>query len=415
MRPLLLLGAFGLLTAADPVITADHRDGTYAVGETVTWTISGLAAEAAPGYSVKAGGRTVMNQGTLHPVNGTATVQTTLSAPGTALLTVATGEKTNVYGGAVADWPHIAPAVPAPADFDDFWKAKIADLQAIPADPVLESVPCDDAGVDLWKITMANIHGSRINGYLARPKGQAPCPAQLVVQWAGVYPLDKGWAVGQAHNGWLTLNIIAHDLPVDREKAFYDDLKAGALKDYSHLGANDREQSYFLRMYLSCYRAADYLAGRDDWNHRTFLVSGGSQGGLQAIMTAGLHPAVTVATANVPAGCDHHGGTVGRSPGWPNWVAGTTGTEAEARMKAAAYFDVVNFAARVKVPVLVGVGLIDTTCPPAGIFAAFNQLGGPKRLVIMPAADHAKVHDAFYTVRNAWFMAARDGKTLPLD
>jgi cephalosporin-C deacetylase-like acetyl esterase len=413
MRPFLLLGLAGALAAADLTITADHRDGTYAVGETVTWTIAGLAADAAPAYTVKSGGRTLTAQGTLHPVDGTATVQASLPGPGTLLLTVATGDKTSAWGGAAVDWPHIAAAAPAPVDFDDFWKEKIATLQAIPADPVLESVPSGNPRVDLWKISMANINGSRINGYLARPTGTTACPAQLVVQWAGVYPLDKNWAVSQANHGWLTLNILAHDLPVDREKAYYDSLKEGALKDYSHIGAHDRERSYFLRMYLSCYRAADYLAGRSDWNRQTLLVAGGSQGGLQAIVTAALHPAVTVATADVPAGCDHAGGLVGRAPGWPNWVAGATGTEAEARLKAAAYFDVVNFASRVKAPVLVGVGLIDTVCPPAGVIAMFHQLGGPKRLVIMPTAEHAKGREAFQPVRNAWFLAARDGKPLP--
>ncbi len=415
MRPLLLLSVLGLLTAADPTITDDHRDGIYSVGEAVTWTITGLAADATPAYSVKAGGRTVTAQGTLHPVDGTATVQASLATPGTLLLTVATGEKTSVWGGAVVDWQHITPAASTPTDFDDFWKTKIAALQAIPAAPVLESVPSGNPRVDLWKISMANINGSHINGYLARPKGTSACPAQLVVQWAGVYPLDKNWAVSQADNGWLTLNILAHDLPVDHEKAYYDNLKEGALKDYPHIGANDRDQSYFLRMYLSCYRAADYLAERADWNHQTFLVAGGSQGGLQAIVTAALHPAVTVATADVPAGCDHAGGLAGRAPGWPNWVAGATGTEAEARLKAAAYFDVVNFAPRVKTPVLVGVGLIDSTCPPAGVIAMFNQLGGPKRLVIMPMAEHVKGRESFQPIRNAWFKAARDGKTLPME
>jgi cephalosporin-C deacetylase-like acetyl esterase len=301
-----------------------------------------------------------------------------------------------------------------PRRFDAFWKGKIGELQAVPAAPVLEPVATDDAKVDLWKITLANINGTHINGYLARPKGDAPCPAQLIVQWAGVYPLDKNFAIGQARSGWLSLNIIAHDLPVDREKAFYEELKTGALNDYPHIGANDRNKSYFLRMYLSCYRAADYLAGRADWNRQTLAVTGSSQGGLQAIVTAALHPAVTTVVAEVPAGCDHAGMKVGRAPGWPTWVGTVSGAEAEARLKAAGYYDVVNFAARVKVPTLIGMGLIDTTCPPAGVFAMANNLSGSKHLVIIPTADHAKGRESFQPTRNAWLTAARDGNPLPL-
>ena len=408
-----LLTLAGLLAAAELAITPDHTDGIYAPGAPVTWTITGGTDGSTLPYTVKAGGRTMVASGTLRFVAGTATVQASLTTPGTLLLTVPTGEKTHAWGGAVIDWPHIKPARPAPADFDAFWQAKIAALQHVPAAPVLEPVATNDPKVDLWKITLGNINGSRINGYLARPKGDAPCPAQLIVQWAGVYPLDQNWAIGQARNGWLTLNILAHDLPVDREKSFYDALKDGALKDYSHLGANDREQSYFLRMYLSCYRAADYLATRPDWNQKALAVTGGSQGGLQAIVTAALHPAVTAVMADVPAGCDHAGMLVGRAPGWPSWVAGATGAEAEARLTAAGYYDVVNFAAKVQDPTLVGVGLIDTTCPAAGVIAMFNTLAGTKRLIIMPTAEHVKGREPFQAHRNAWLTAVRDGKPLP--
>jgi cephalosporin-C deacetylase len=65
---------------------------------------------------------------------------------------------------------------------------------------------------------------------------------------------------------------------------------ATTLKDYVSIGNDDRDKSYFLRMYLSCYRAADYLAHRPDWDGRTLVVTGTSQGGMQAIVTAGLHP-----------------------------------------------------------------------------------------------------------------------------
>ena len=56
--------------------------------------------------------------------------------------------------------------------------------------------------------------------------------------------------------------------------------------------------------------------------------------------------------------------------------------------ETARYFDGVNFAARVKCPALIGLGLIDTTSPPSGVFAAINQLQGPKEVVVMPEANH---------------------------
>jgi cephalosporin-C deacetylase-like acetyl esterase len=403
-----LLAVAGL-SAVELSIAPDRADGVYAAGEPVTWTIT--AKDAAPAdlaYTVKSGGMVEIAAGTLRFADGKATVKASLDGPGTLLLGVPHDGKQS-FGGAAYDWQKIPVSAPEPKDFDEFWQAKLAELAKVPVDPVLEPVESGVAGVKLWKITMGNIRGTKIHGYFARPEGDAPCPAMLAVQWAGVYPLDKNWSVGPAKNGWMVLNLIAHDLPVDEPKAFYEQQAAGPLKDYTRIGRDDRDTSYFLRMYLSCYRGADYLVTRPDWDRKTLLVQGGSQGGLQSVMTAGLHPAVTTITANVPAGCDHTGALVKRTPGWPFWTTGDQKT-----VTASTYYDVVNFARRIKCPVLIGMGLIDTTCSPAGVFAMINQIQAPKRVVIMPTADHSKPHDQYYAVFGPWWNAAKDGRPLPL-
>ena len=75
--------------------------------------------------------------------------------------------------------------------------------------------------IDYWKITLDNIRGTHIQGQLARPKQGDKFPALLIVQWAGVYPLQKSWVTDRAGEGWLVLNIDAHDLPIDEPADFY--------------------------------------------------------------------------------------------------------------------------------------------------------------------------------------------------
>ncbi|MEI7728119.1 MAG: acetylxylan esterase [Verrucomicrobiota bacterium] len=403
---LLLIPAGGV--AANLTITPDHADGCYAVSESVTWTVTGGTAETALPYTVRAGGLTEVAKGTLSFTDGKTKVTAKLDRPGALLLTVALDEKKKVRGGAAVAWPEIKPSAPEPADFDSFWKEKLKELAAIPTNPLLEEVDSGVPEIRLWKITMDNIRGTKIHGYLARSKGESPLPAMLQVQYAGVYALQKDWVLGPAKNGWLALNIMAHDLPVDREKSFYEAQSNGPLKDYTTQGADDRDKSYFLRMYLSCYRAVDYLAGRSDWNKSTLVVQGGSQGGMQGLITAGLQPAVTVVTVDVPAGCDQTGGLVGRAIGFPWWTGNA------ARTKTSGYYDPVNFAKRIRCPALVGMGLCDTICPPEGVFAMYNQITAPKRLVIMPAAEHVGWHAAYDTVRNSWWKAAASGTSLPM-
>ncbi|MDA3959775.1 MAG: acetylxylan esterase, partial [Planctomycetota bacterium] len=363
-----------------------------------------------------AGARTELEAGDLTLVAGKATVSLAASRVGSLLLEVSYANNRG-RGGAVCDWPAIQPSADEPVDFDAFWASKIAELTAVPVNAQLERVEVDPE-VDYWLITMDNIRGSKIYGQLAMPKKRdGPLPAYLQVQWAGVYGLRHEWVAHQAKRGFLALNIIAHDLPINKDEAFYAELKAGALKDYPAIGFDDREASYFLRMYLSCYRAANYLAMHPDWNGTTLQVAGGSQGGLQAVVTAALHPKVTVVTANVPAGCDHTGDDVGRLPGWPRLLARATDANRAAVHSTSAYFDVVNFARRVQVPTLVGVGLVDMTCPPEGVIAMFNQLQGPKQLVIMPVAGHMNKHGShkpYYSAMGGWNSAIAAGRDLPI-
>lgn len=402
-----------LLPAVDPVVSVapDRESGVYAVGESVTWTIEvrsgGNPAAGSVRWVVRPGGLGESEKGTADLVDGKARVKASRPTPGALLLEVryrgeGDGREVVAHGGAVFDPDRIAPSAPPPADFDAFWKAKIAELQAVPPSPRLERVDVGDPSVEYFKVTMDHFRGSKIYGQLARPAGKAGLPALLQVQWAGVYPLQREWVLGPARNGWLAFNLQAHDLPIDEAPAFYEQKSRGELNDYPGLGNDDREKSYFLRMFLSCYRAVEFLTRREDWNGKAVVVHGGSQGGYQAIVTAGLHPAVTALAANVPAGCDHTGRLAGRAPGWPNWASRTWQKKDAGRMlETARYFDAMNFAPRVRCPALVGVGLVDTVCPPEGVLATVNQLRGPKRIVIMPRAGHggeANAHQAYYAL-----------------
>lgn len=386
-------------------VTPDVASGIYQPAQKVTWTIRAtdgeqpLAGKIA--YKVRKGGLTELAAGTAELVAGQAQVSATRDDAGTLLLAAeytpsGADKPTTAFGGAVIAPEAIKASSPPPDDFDDFWKAKVAELDAVAMNIKLERVETQDKKIEYYKITLDNIRGRKIYGQLAKPAGETNLPALLQVQWAGVYPLQRDWVTGHAKNGWLAMNISAHDLPIDEKPEFYQEQAKTKLNDYPGIGNDDRETSYFLPMFLSCRRAVDYLTQRDDWNKQVLVVHGGSQGGYQAIVTAGLHPAVTAFAVNVPAGCDHTGKAAGRSPGWPQWAGRTWQNKDEQQMLTAArYFDAMNFASRAKCPALVGVGLIDTACPAEGVLATCNQLAGPKHIIVMPLADHGGDHRAY--------------------
>jgi lysophospholipase L1-like esterase len=135
-------------------------------------------------------------------------------------------------------------------------------------------------------------------------------------------------------------------------------------------------------------------------------------GGQQSLCLAGLHPKVTHLIVNVPAGCDFSAALHGRQAGYPNWPTGDPRI-----VEAGKYFDAVNFAPKIKATSLVAMGFVDTTCPSAGIWAAFNQISGPKEAVPMPESPHNHLATAAqqrpFTTRSAeWLKALAAGQAV---
>jgi cephalosporin-C deacetylase-like acetyl esterase len=241
----------------------------------------------------------------------------------------------------------------------------------------------DRSGVEWSKVTMNNIGGARIYGQLAKPAREGKFPGLVIYQWASPpYPLQKPWVTERAAEGWLALNIEPHDVPVDMPPAYYEALPS-VIKHYNTIGQHSRDDSYFLAMYLGAYRAIEYLASRPDWDGKTIVVMGTSMGGQQSFAAAGLNPRVTALIVNVPAGADVTATLHGRGASYPNWSVAQPSI-----LETARYFDTANFASRITARSLVAMGFIDDVSAPAGVWAVYNQIRGPKEAVPLVDSPH---------------------------
>lgn len=96
-----------------------------------------------------------------------------------------------------------------------------------------------------------------------------------------------------------------------------------------------------------------------------------------------------------------------RIVGWP---ASSVKEEAsrlglsDSRMYAnLSYFDIKNFARLITCPVLMGIGLQDTTCPPHTNMSSYNLITSPKELVIYPECGHYVDYGDWNRRRDAFF------------
>ena len=165
-------------------------------------------------------------------------------------------------------------------------------------------------------------------------------------------------------------------------------------------------------MFLRLIRAIDFLTDQPEWDGKTVIVYGSSQGGFQAFAAAGLDPRVTFFCAGVPAGCDHTGIATNRINGWPKIVPiDAQGKPDPLALEASRYVDCVNFAARAKCKgAAVTVGFIDTTCPPTSVYAAYNALTIPKAMHADVAAGHTNTPAASKFMQEAAYRHVREMK-----
>jgi cephalosporin-C deacetylase-like acetyl esterase len=376
-----VLLAVSLAGAQQLGFTPLNRSGIYGLGERAGWTVTLPEGAAAPTgnytYVIKKNNFDTIKTGALDLSQGSATIETSLNEQAMLYVEVsgpaAAGVPAIHLGAAIAPWL-LKPSVPRPADFDAFWDAKLKALSEIPMNPVLTPGPSSKAGVEFYTVQLDSL-GSHVQGYLAKPASEGKFPALVIFQYAGVYALQPNTVTDRAAEGWLVFDVDSHDIPPSQAN--------GVSTNYPTIGNTDRETSYFLNMYLRDSRAVDYIASRSDWDGKTLVIMGTSMGGQQSLVTAGLNPKVTAVIVNEPSGADSNGVLHGRQSGYPNWPSDNPKV-----METALYFDTVNFASRIKAPVLAAIGFIDTTCPPAGVWTAINQIPGPKEVVSMIESDH---------------------------
>lgn len=393
----------GAPIAQQLAFAAYDASGIYDVGETVGWTVT--AGATPPTYAfkwaIRRNNAVVLKEGVLDLSTGRDTIEVVATEPGMIYVAVEAtthldpaartaapggpapftggnaGRNTGFYAVGAAVAPvRIGLSTPRPADFDTFWDGKLAAQAAVPINAVLTPITSDVADIDI-SIFELDALGSKAHGYVARPTREGRFPALIQLQYAGVYALGPGSAARRAGEGWLILNVDAHDkLPSDPS--------GNIPRNYQTIGNTDREQSYFLNMYLRASRVLDYLLTRPDWDGQTIVLTGGSMGGQQSLALAGLRPDhIDAVLVCVPAGADTNGDLHGRKAGYPNWPSGNPDV-----MRTSLYFDPVNFASRIKAPVMAGIGFIDTISPPAGIWTMLNQVPGPVEPLPMIASEH---------------------------
>lgn len=302
---------------------------------------------------------------------------------------------------------------PRPDDFDSFWDTKKRSL-AIPFDIKYTEINKNShphlhqsTHKNLLEkdISLVDIHDVQINcfekgvsGILTRPKKRTPksLPAILFLHGAGVKHCEPDRFVQEASKGLMVFDINAHGIPNDQQPEWYLELRdQGALLNYQSFGRHDKNEFYFLKMFLRVKRALDFLKSLPEWDQKVLITFGGSQGSAQACAGAYLDDDVTAVVGQIPAYGDLTGFLKDRTVNFNDWLKmGERGRVDKKILEVAPYFDVVNFLCKLKIEGLFCFGLLDQGCTPLTNYVPVKEFLGDATILFQSDCYHSVCPEA---------------------
>jgi cephalosporin-C deacetylase-like acetyl esterase len=350
--------------AANPlVVNSEEKSGIYSLGKEVVFTIKPAEGAEAVDWekvtvAITRDGWDKVAPSETKRSGETLAVRLAPEAAGWYMCEASlpgTGRRGAVArAGVVVSSEKIAPSMPEPKDFDEFWNARRAALAAMPLKADLKPVEGADPQIECFSLEAPCPQTNPVRGYYARPKEAKPhgCPAILFVRAAGV---SGDWCKASAKNaawlakqyGVIVVDINAHGMLNGQPPEYYRDLEQKELRNYWTQGTDDRDKFYFVGMYVRLLRSIEFIAAQEQWDGKHLITIGESQGGGQALAAAGLDKRVSAVVALVPAMCDFAGPVVNRVGGWPVPIGRDVASEQTKKViDAVRYCDNVNLATR---------------------------------------------------------------------
>jgi cephalosporin-C deacetylase len=277
-----------------------------------------------------------------------------------------------------------------PPELERFWNETLAAYQRKPLNATMEKTPTPMIGVEAYHVTYEGFDDTPIHGWYLIPaffkQEHYPC----IVIYQG-YSGDKG--LPERYAAWLLLGYAVFAVDARGQggetgnRLTFD---TGVRKGWVSQNITHKNRCYYLALAIDSVKAVDWVAARREIDPRKIAVMGGSQGGGSALLTSALSLKVSLVIADIPNMCHLDFGmlnSIGSVTEISEYVKRYPET-LDAVLNTLSYFDIMNLAYRIQVPVRMSVGLKDPICCPEMIFAAYNRIESEKHIDVFPFSGH---------------------------
>lgn len=286
---------------------------------------------------------------------------------------------------------------PRPADFDAYWDGSLLEMRSIPPKVELRASSFKPSHVECFDMFFTGVGQARIHAKLLRPKNSAGKKMPAVCLFHGYTGSAGDWFDKLA---WAGSGFVVAALDCRGQGGWSEDITPViGTTHHGHLirGLNDPDarKLLFRSIFLDTARLAGLLMDMPEVDPSRVYAAGGSQGGGLTLACAALEPRIAKAAPMYPFLCDYQ-------RVWEMDLAKGAYQEVQTFFRhhdplherekdiftRLGYIDCQHLAARIKAKTMMGIGLMDSICPPSTQFAAYNKLTCPKSHILYPDFGH---------------------------
>ena len=328
-----------------------------------------------------------------------------LPRPGFYRVDVSQGGRTSLsFNIGISPEEVVSPAEPS-ADLKEFWDRAIAELAQVPMNATMVEIP--EKSSDKRKIYFCqylSLDRDTVSGYLAMPVTPGKYPTLIYYNGYNGQP----WEIDpDGMPEWIEFQHWVRGQGPNKPYNRYD--------EYALYNLENPEEYYYRGGFMDTLRTIDFIESLPQTDTDLIFAEGGSQGGAFTFAAAALDPGkrLKAIAPYIPFLSDYP--DYFEIVHWPGDMvkqkAAELGLSEQQLYKNLSYFDIKNLTPWITVPVLMGVGLQDPTCPPHTNFAGYNNLATEKEYVIYPLCGHTVDYNDWNPRRAEFFHKIIEGKS----
>lgn len=289
-----------------------------------------------------------------------------------------------------------------PLELKSFWSARLSELKAVDGEFKLGDI--ENKGNIIGRDILLKGYGNvRLHGYLAEPadiNSNKKLPAVLLLHGYSDYGRPS-WARRYARMGFVAFAIDVRGHGKSRQD--YNPGFPGLMVD----NITDSKKYSLVGVILDAIRGIDFLETLPEVDKNRIYVSGSSMGGGSAMIVSAIDGRVRAVAAGVPF-LNNIPESLKTADGGPYMEVKKYLKEhpqdKEKVWDTLKYVDVYNYAPYINKPVIIGIGLADSICPPEGIKSTFDRVPSQtkKEMYAVPKAGHV-VLSGWHEKNKRWF------------